>query len=153
MDTQTLDAETTDATDLRISIFYKKTAGSKVEMNFKTEISFRGVQPPGPIESRAACGVLLISLGCFELQTNARGLPLNEWEGVVVVDTGTRSIYATDREPANAREIVRAMAQTFARSAGIPGDLTESMAASFIGDAVQLLNADPIKFNAPGGFA
>ena len=137
---------------MRISIFYKKSLEHKNALEFRTEILWKGVQPE-PMEPRAACGVLLISLGCFAMQTSIKGVQLDGYEGAVVVDTGSRSIYTTSPEPAMAREIVRATVKIFAQGAGISGDLTESVTASLIGEAVQLLNADPLKFNSPGGAA
>ena len=148
MDTQAQPAA--DATDLRISILYRKAAAAEAKLSFHTEIASKGTKPIG---ARATCGVLFIALGCFETALGAGNPPpLNGFEDCVVIDTATRGMYATSRDADEVCMVVKAAIRFFAKKAGIES-MSESVTATLISEAVQVLNADDTKLNAPGGAA
>lgn len=139
----------TDATDLRISILYRKSAAAK--LSFHVEIASKGIKQS--VGARATCGVLLIALGCFEVSLGAGNPPpLNGFEDCVVIDTATRGMYATCRDADEVHMVVKSAIRFFAKNAGIES-MPESVTATLISEAVQVLNADDTKLNAPGGAA
>jgi hypothetical protein len=145
---------TPEATDLRITILYRKSDDG--DLTLSSEVASRGALP-STVESRATCGVLLIALGCFEVNLGAEGFDLQDYPDCVTVDTATRTTYATSLDLKEVRSVVLATLRLYAEGSGINDieSMTESVTASLIGEAVQVLNGDTDapKFNAPGGVA
>lgn len=142
---------TAEATDLRITIRYQRSDSG--DLTFLSEVASRGVHP-GDVEARATCGLLLIALGCFDVNLGAEGCDLQGYTGCVTVDTATRCTYATSLDPKEVRSVVLATLRLYAESAGIDVEsMPEAVTATLVGEAVQVLNADTTKFNAPGGVA
>jgi hypothetical protein len=140
-------------TNLQILTRYQEPLkGSRKPLTCKTEVAFSGV-PLKTIDDREICGVLLIALGCFEVVLGAKeSEPDVDYPNCVVVHTATRQVFATALALEEVRGVLRVAVQSYADRAGIP-EISEAVTQALISEAVQVLNADPVKLNALGGAA
>lgn len=146
--------DTQPRTNLQILTRYQEPPkGSQKMLKCKTEVAFSGV-PLKTIDDREICGVLLIALGCFEVVLGAQesGETDVDYPNCVVVHTATRQVFATTLALEEVRGVLRLAVQSYADRAGIP-EISEAVTQALISEAVQVLNADPVKLNALGGAA
>lgn len=146
--------DTQPATNLQILTRYQEppSENSRKMLEFKTEVAFSGVRPEA-FDDRVTCGVLLIALGCFEVVLGAQGgEPDADYPNCVMVHTATRQVFATSLELEEVRVVLRMAVKAYADRAGL-SEISEAVTRALISEAVQVLNADPVKFNARGGVA